>query len=402
MTESQPTVTEQSFNFHYSNWVHEALDELPDNFTITDPCISGHPIVFASKGFLKMCGYSKEEVLGRNGRIFQGPFTNRRSVMEIREAIREERDIQISILNYHKDGTPFWMLFHMCPVFSKEDGRVVHFVGAQIPILRQVTRSRSRIGIEADCFCEDRHLSCVIKVGACRREVCSDSLLQLGCSVALNSVLVSDKGGDPEEFCEASELEKQKASAAINSILSVLTHYSELTGRSVTRKRCSSVQLTGPPTSALNISLGRIKQSFVLTDPHLPNMPIVYASDAFLKMTGYDRHEVLGRGCKFLSGSGTDSSTLTQVSQNIHTGQACTVHILQYRKDKSSYWNLLHISPIRNASGKIAYFIEVHMEEDLKKQEKHTPSLGLKQLGAVGAVKVAVRSLSMAAPGSSR
>ena len=78
---------EQSFNVRYSSWVREALDELTDRFTITDPCISGHPIVFASRGFLKMSGYFKDEVIGKNGRIFQGPRTNRRSVMEIREAI---------------------------------------------------------------------------------------------------------------------------------------------------------------------------------------------------------------------------------------------------------------------------------------------------------------------------
>ena len=63
--ESQLALIEQSFNYRYSVWVREALDELPDNFTITDPSISGHPIVFASRGFLKMSGYSKEEVIDR-------------------------------------------------------------------------------------------------------------------------------------------------------------------------------------------------------------------------------------------------------------------------------------------------------------------------------------------------
>lgn len=65
------------------------------------------------------------------------------------------------------------------------------------------------------------------------------------------------------EPCEASELEKTKASAAINNILSVLTHYSELTGRRVCRKRCCLTG-NGQLVASLNISLGRIKQSFVL------------------------------------------------------------------------------------------------------------------------------------------
>ena len=139
--DSKLDLIQQSFNTRYSQWVREALDELPDNFTITDPTISGHPIVFASRGFLKMSGYSQEEVIGLNGKIFQGPKTNRRTVMEIREAIREERGIQINLLNYRKDGTPFWMLFHMSPVFGKEDGRVIHFVAVQVPVTRKQRRN---------------------------------------------------------------------------------------------------------------------------------------------------------------------------------------------------------------------------------------------------------------------
>ncbi|KAJ0038399.1 hypothetical protein Pint_23153 [Pistacia integerrima] len=89
------------------------------------------------------------------------------------------------------------------------------------------------------------------------------------------------------------------------------------------------------------------------TDPHLPDMPIVYASDAFLKLTGYDRHEVLGHNCDFLNGSDTDTATLYQIKESIRAEQACTVRILNYRKDKSSFWCLLHMSPVRNASGKV-------------------------------------------------
>lgn len=65
------------------------------------------------------------------------------------------------------------------------------------------------------------------------------------------------------ETCEASEAEKRRAASAIKNILSVLTQHSESTGKLVCGKRCS---LPGATliSSSLNISLGRIKQSFVL------------------------------------------------------------------------------------------------------------------------------------------
>ncbi|KAK4788037.1 hypothetical protein SAY86_019356 [Trapa natans] len=394
--ESQLALIEQSFNSRYSCHVREALDELPDSFTITDPSICGHPIVYASRGFLKMCGYSREEVIGQNGRIFQGPGTDRRSVMEIREAIREERTIQLNLLNYRKDGTPFWMLFHMNPIFSKEDGTAIHFLAVQVPLSG---RGRRRGRRSHDSGTED------VIFGSCRKEVCFDSLLEVGRVLEHNnSVLDSeDSAGvvDIEETCEANELEKRRAASAIKNILSVLTHYSELTGRLVCGKRgcCNG---TSPLGSSVAISLGRIKQSFVLTDMHLPDMPIVYASDAFLKLTGYSRHEVLGRNCRFLSGMDTDPSTLFHIKESIRAERPCTVRILNYRKDGSSFWNLLHISPVRSASGKNAYFVGVQMEEGgCRNQGGGGLSTEMRHRSTVGAVRVALRTLSMGS-GSSK
>ncbi|KAF8012535.1 hypothetical protein BT93_I0638 [Corymbia citriodora subsp. variegata] len=145
------------------------------------------------------------------------------------------------------------------------------------------------------------------------REVCSDGLAELGRISAFGSVLDSDsRGVEAKEPCEASDSEKQKAASAIGQIMSVLTDYSKSTGRLVCGERCLCTG-SSPLNSSVFISLGRIKQSFVLTDVNLPNIPIVYASYAFLKLTGYSRHEVLGRNCRFLNGMDTDSSTLFQI-----------------------------------------------------------------------------------------
>ncbi|KAJ4831800.1 hypothetical protein Tsubulata_017011 [Turnera subulata] len=379
----------QSIADRYSLFAPEALADLPDTFTITDPCISGHPIVFASRAFLKMTGYSTHEVLGRNARLFQGPRTSRSSVMEIREAIREERAVEVSIVNYRKDGTPFWMLFRMSPVFGKEDGRVVHFVGVQVPILGR----RRRSGVSS---CDGDRVSECVFGGSCRREVCSDSLVELGGRV-LDLDSADSQGLEIEGPCEANDLEKRIAATAVSNILSVLSHYSESTGRLVCGNRCN---LPGPGllTSSLNISLGRIKQSFVLMDPYLPDVPIVYASDAFLKLTGYSRHEVLGRTWIFLSGPDSDPSVLHQVSPfRLYSFFSSFDLVMMTSKDSSSFWNLLHISPIRNATGKIAYLVGVQNEELCKNQDRQGRTPEMWQLSVVGAVKVAVRSSSMVA-----
>lgn len=65
------------------------------------------------------------------------------------------------------------------------------------------------------------------------------------------------------EHCEASESEKLKAAEAISSVLSILMRYSELSGRLVCGKR-HCLRGADCLSSSLVISLGRIKQSFVL------------------------------------------------------------------------------------------------------------------------------------------
>nr|AML78961.1 putative LOV domain-containing protein [Stemona tuberosa] len=370
-----------SLTARYSDWILDALDELPDNFLISDPSIAGHPIVFASRGFSAMSGFATAEVVGRNGRVFQGPATDRQAVLAIREAVREERPVQTAILNYRRDGTPHWILFHLAPVFGEAEGRAVHFVAVQVPIPRRPCGSKPR---PRAVF------------AACRDEVRTDP--ELGYELAVD---LDIRAPEIEESREASEHEKERATNAANEILSVLTRYSKITGKRVCARGFGSAAGTVPPlSSSLLLSLGRIKQSFVLTDPHLHDMPIVYASDAFLSLTGYSRHEVLGRNCRFLNGPGTDNSALLMIKESIQAGRNSAVHLLNFRKDGSSFWNNLHISPVRNASGKIAFFVGVQVDEGSKKEE-HGVSPEIWQLAAVGAVKVAVRSLS-AAEGPSR
>lgn len=185
----------ESFDLRYSGWVREALNELTDCFTITDPCISGHPIVFASKGFLKMVGYSEGEVIGKNGRIFQGPGTDRKSVMEIREAIRQESAAQVRLLNYRKDGTHFWMLFQMCPVYNKEDGKVINFVAVNVPITRKPGNFRWGNSRTVTNLAEDRARIHELAFQYCRREVSLDLFKKSGHASLTMAISTHDDSG---------------------------------------------------------------------------------------------------------------------------------------------------------------------------------------------------------------
>nr|AML76596.1 putative LOV domain-containing protein [Manoao colensoi] len=396
---------EESLSKPYSDDIREALDQCKYNFVITDPFLMDHPIVYASEGFLKMTGYSRGEVLGRNSRFLQGPDTDRKSVIEIREAIRQEKSCQVTILNYRKDGTSFWNFFHLAPVFYEDEDRVIHFIGVQTPIQKCSRLSISKDG-ENDIMKQHESntnanaSNNLIYFGSCRRELCRNFSVDLGHSRLQNSCTEDDhKGRVVKHACEAKESDKQNAIAAISCIMSELAHFSKCTGKSVSDTRCDSADLVREApsiSSSLTIALSRIQQSFVLVDPHLPEMPIVHASNSFLQLTGYSRDEVLGKNCRILQGQDTDQEDITKIRQSIEAEQPCTVRILNYRKDGHPFLNLLHTAPVRNASGKVAFYVGVQLDvtgmEDNNNSDKGMTSQ-MKQLGAVGAVRVAVRSL---------
>jgi PAS domain S-box-containing protein len=107
------------------------------SFTISDPRLPDNPLVWVNPAFERMTGYAASEIIGRNCRILQGPGTDRDAVGRVREAIERGEAVRAELLNYRKDGTPFWNAFTISPVVDGER-RLTHFVGVQTDITARV------------------------------------------------------------------------------------------------------------------------------------------------------------------------------------------------------------------------------------------------------------------------
>ena len=99
------------------------------------------------------------------------------------------------------------------------------------------------------------------------------------------------------------------------------------------------------------------EKSVVISDPALPDTPIIYTSDDFEQQTGYPPHEVLGRNCRFLQGPDTDPHAIEAIRHAIAAETRITIDILNYRKDGTPFWNRLRIRPVFDTSGKLKYFV---------------------------------------------
>ncbi|SFU85851.1 PAS domain S-box-containing protein [Methylobacterium sp. 174MFSha1.1] len=98
------------------------------------------------------------------------------------------------------------------------------------------------------------------------------------------------------------------------------------------------------------------RMPMIVTDPHQPDNPIVFANQAFLRMTGYRPEELVGTNCRFLQGPETDRETVSEVRRAIAERKEIATEILNYRKDGSTFWNALFISPVYDKKGELVYF----------------------------------------------
>jgi PAS domain S-box-containing protein len=102
--------------------------------------------------------------------------------------------------------------------------------------------------------------------------------------------------------------------------------------------------------------------SFTISDPRLPDNPLVFVNPAFERSTGFTREEVLGRNCRFLQGPDTDPADVQRIRDALAAQEHVTVTLLNYRKDGTAFWNELSLSPVYDASGRLTHHVGIQAD----------------------------------------
>ncbi|GAB4820055.1 hypothetical protein N2152v2_007101 [Parachlorella kessleri] len=311
-----------------------ALAGLRHTFVVADATLPDCPLIYASEGFLEMTGYSKEEVLGHNCRFLQGEGTDPKAVQQLREAVRTGTAVCTRLLNYRKDGLPFWNLLTMTPI-KDEAGRVVKFVGVQVDVTGKTE----------------------------------------------GHAVTDDENGVPLLIHYDGRLKENVVKPIVDDVL----HAVQLgEGKKPVRLSRGSPNRALPRVALdLATTVERIQSNFVIADPTLPDCPIVFASDPFLKLSGYRREEVLGRNCRFLQGRDSDRATVAELKAAIRAGRECTVRLLNYTKQGRPFWNMLTVAPIKDVEGRPRFLVGVQV--DVTDQSASAlPPIGVTAANAVG------------------
>lgn len=292
----------------------QVLSKLRHTFVVADATLPDCPLVYASESFYQMTGYGADEVLGHNCRFLQGEGTDQKEVAKLRKAIQLGEPVSVRLLNYRKDGTPFWNLLTMTPI-KTPDGKVSKFVGVQVDV---TSKTEGKV--------DNSHM--LVKYDARLRD-----------NVAVNVVQ------EVTDTVQVAETGQHISAGAIPT----------------------GIGKVGPkafPRVAMDLAttVERIQQNFVICDPSLPDCPIVFASDAFLELTGYPREEVLGRNCRFLQGPGTDPAMVQTIRDAIKSGDEITVRILNYKRNGAPFWNMFTLAPMKDSDGTIRFLVGVQVD----------------------------------------
>ncbi|URD96901.1 hypothetical protein MUK42_30733 [Musa troglodytarum] len=393
--------------------LREALSAFQQTFVVSDATKPDHPIMYASAGFFNMTGYLAKEVIGRNCRFLQGAGTDPAEIAKIREALSAGTNYCGRILNYKKDGTPFWNLLTIAPI-KDEAGNTLKFIGMQVEVSKYTEGSKETMVrpnglpeslIRYDARQKDRARSSVsdlvmaVKDPHTLSESRNHSFIRTSegdGQIVLSQVPGRKNLGNATPVWRNSRSEMRNPMQKISELpevanksrVSGLKSFMGLIGLGHTNIEKHELEVPVKEEDLLMESdderpesfddeerkkemrrgidlattLERIEKNFVITDPRLPDNPIIFASDSFLELTEYSREEILGRNCRFLQGPETDPTTVRKIREAIDNQRDVTVQLINYTKSGKKFWNLFHLQPMRDQKAEVQYFIGVQLD----------------------------------------
>lgn len=102
----------------------------------------------------------------------------------------------------------------------------------------------------------------------------------------------------------------------------------------------------------------------VVSNPRLPDNPIVAVNDGFQQLTGYDREFIIGRNCRFLAGEATEPWLTEEIRRGVRHRKSVLVEILNYKKDGTPFQNAVLVAPLFDEDGELEYFLGSQVEID--------------------------------------
>lgn len=115
-----------------------------------------------------------------------------------------------------------------------------------------------------------------------------------------------------------------------------------------------------------------------LSDPDLPDSPLVYVNRVFEEMSGYSHDEMVGRNCRFLQGDEHDQPALQTLREAMAQHQPCTVTLRNFRKNGELFLNKLSVRPLVDRDNRVIYYLGIQYDLSRQPESGAAPDLSLR------------------------
>lgn len=148
--------------------------------------------------------------------------------------------------------------------------------------------------------------------------------------------------------------------------------------RNITERKAAEFQLR-----LQSMAVDAAVDGVIIADARQDDAPIVFANTGFLNLTGYSEEEVLGRNCRFLQGPRSSRKSIAQMKKAITNAEPCRTTILNYRKNGTTFWNDLQITPVFDDDGELLSFIGVQHDVSSRVESKQEIKRQTERLEAI-------------------
>ena len=159
----------------------------------------------------------------------------------------------------------------------------------------------------------------------------------------------------------------------------------------VTELQCASRDVTHrrETESMLRLvqtAVEQVADAVVITEPTLdpPGPRIVYVNQAFLDMSGYSKHEILGQTPRLLQGPATDRETLDRLKRRLAEGKTFHGQTTNYRKDGRPYVLEWAVTPVRDTQGRLTNWVSIQRDVTEKLEAEAAERERSRELAHVG------------------
>lgn len=366
------TLTKQSLTLR-----DHALDKVQEGVTLGNP---KRQLVYVNDAFLRLTGYSREELLNKScGRLLQGPGTSPAITALLRDALAAGKAFHGEILNYRKDGTPFWNDLSVTPIFDAQ-GVLIEYFGVQ----RDITAAKEAA---LELKKSEEQLSLVLKGsndGLWDWNVVTDTEER---SARWYEMLGYDPQVDqkssrvdwsellhPDDLERANdELDAMLAGNENRYTLEVRLrhqkgHYVSVLSRAFVQRddAGTAIRISGTITNLTSVKereaklglsaavLQQSREGIMMTDAQCN---IMMVNPSFTAMTGYGEGEVLGKNPRFLASGRQDQDFFLAMWNAIKSAGHWTGEICNRRKDGSLFPAWLAISSLQDTNGTVTHYI---------------------------------------------